>query len=306
MAEPTKSKSRARPHNRQAPPGWQDPLRPVNPNVSAGWLLKWASVAVFAAIVCAYLALCLLFYQGQWQIVFHPAPTITKTPATVGLRFDDIRFNYTETGKPQLDGWWIPSEAGGKYSTHTLLYMHGANGSLSDTVDQLKRLHSLGINVFAFDYRGFGWSDKTHPSEQRVYEDSDAAFAYLTDTRHIDSKNIVVFGEGLGATVGAETALRHSQIQALIIENPSPPALTLIELDSRTSLLPVKMLFRDRFELAPKLSALKIPKLLFETHPTPAFAAASDPKTIVTVPDTDPNYLESVRRFLDEYVPIKP
>ncbi len=118
---------------------------------------------------------------------------------------------------------------------------------------QLKTLHSLGINIFAFDYRGFGQSVNTHPSETRVYEDADAAWNYLTDTRHLDPRSIILYGAGLGATIAAETAIRHHESPALILENPAPPALSLIAADSRTSVLPVRLLFRDRFEIGPKL-----------------------------------------------------
>jgi len=41
--------------------------------------------------------------------------------------------------------------------------LHNGSGSLSDTLPQLQALHNLGINVFAFDYRGFGKSLNVHP-----------------------------------------------------------------------------------------------------------------------------------------------
>lgn len=301
-----------------------DPMAPQQPLVSAAWLAKAFGIAILAAFVCAYLAVCLLFYQGQWQIVFHPSRTVSRTPAAIGLPYDGIHFAYTETGQPQLTGWWLPAAsgaglsagvAGNRYSSYTFLYFHGSTGSLSDTLDQLSRLHSVGINIFTFDYRGFGQSESTHPSEQRVYEDADAAFAYLTNTRHLDPKSIVLYGEGLGATIAAETAQRHPQAPALILENPAPPAMSLIAADARTSILPIRLLFKDRFELAPKLASLPTPKLLListsaaestgaSTTPPPFLQAAS-PKMTVTVANTDPEYLKSLRRFLDEYLSVK-
>jgi alpha/beta superfamily hydrolase len=41
------------------------------------------------------------------------------------------------------------------------------------------------MNIFAFDYRGFGKSVNMHPSERSTYEDADAAWRYLTETRHL-------------------------------------------------------------------------------------------------------------------------
>ena len=127
-----------------------------------------------------------------------------------------------------------------------MLFLHDGQGSLSDSVGQLKTLHTLGINIFAFDYRGFGQSANTHPSESRVYEDADAAWNYLTDIRHLDPRSIVIYGTGLGATIAAEAAIRHHESPALVLENPAPPALSLIAADSRTSIIPIRWLFRDR------------------------------------------------------------
>jgi pimeloyl-ACP methyl ester carboxylesterase len=248
-AQPVKTKSASQANR---PPIQEQPL------VSGGWLLRAIFAVVILAVVCSYVTLCLLFYQGQWQVVFHPSRAITTTPAALGLRYDDVRFDYTQTGTPQLSGWWMAAAADAPYGNRTMLFFHDGQGSLSDVAAQLEKLHSLGINLFAFDYRGFGQSADSHPSEQRVYEDADAAWTYLTDIRHIDPKSIVLYGTGLGATIAAEAALRHRESPALVLENPASPAVKLIEADSRTSLLPIKLLFRDRFEIAPKLHALGI------------------------------------------------
>ena len=52
--------------------GWNDPLRPQQPLVSGKWLLSALGIMVAVAAVCAYVTLGLLFYQGSWQLIFHP------------------------------------------------------------------------------------------------------------------------------------------------------------------------------------------------------------------------------------------
>ena len=64
-----------------------------------------------------------------------------------------------------------------------------------------------------------------HPSEKSTYEDADAAWRYLTETRHLSPSTIVLDGVGLGAAIAAETARRHPQTPALILEDPQPPIL---------------------------------------------------------------------------------
>lgn len=301
---------------RTPPPGWKDPLAQQQPLVSGAWLVRALLAVIGCAALLAYLTLCLLFYQGQWQVVFHPSRTITETPVSAGLKYDDIRFDYTGTGVSQLEGWWIPAAAGSPHADLTFLFLHDGRGSLSDTVEQLKTLHSLGVNLFAFDYRGFGNSADVHPSEQRVYEDADAAWSYLTDIRHLDPKSVVLYGTGLGATIAAETAVRHRESMALILENPAPPALSLIEADSRTHLLPIKWLFRDRFEIGPNLDRLgeelrdPVRELVGSGKPSPSPViirqqAAPQKGTRLLIflgpsPTTDSRYIASLSDFLAE------
>ena len=308
---PQKSKPRPR---HIPPPGWVDPLRQQQPLVSHRWLLRALVISLAAAAVCGYLTVCLLFWQGSWQLIFHPVSTVATTPASVGLPFEDVRFFATETGQPQLNGWWIPAAPDARYSRSTILYLHGAAGSLSNTLPDLQALHALGINVFAIDYRGYGKSLFLRPSEQTVSDDADAAIFYLTNTRALNPASILLYGQGLGATIAAGAAQRHPQTSALILENPAPTALEQVAADRRTSLLPVRLLFSDRFDLAPILQNLKTPKLLIECPSSPAdptlktrmqqlFQLAASPKTFAEIPAdqaSSTNYSETLHRFLDE------
>lgn len=292
---------------RQPPPGWQDPLRQQNPLISGRWLLRAVGITVVIAFVCGYLALCLLFYQGRWQLIFHPSQAVTSTPSST---YETIAFDATETGQPQLSGWWIPAKQDAQYADSTVLYLHGASGSLSESVPAITRLNELGINVFAIDYRGFGQSMALHPSEQSVYEDANAAIAYLTETRKLNIRNIVLYGDGLGATVAAEMAVHHPEIPTLILQNPVGPALEIIAEDRRSSLVPVRLLVADRFDLEAKLQNLKTPKLFLKVGSNPEkarikrfFDAAASPKMMADIPASDTEsaaYDETLRRFLDE------
>ena len=125
----------------------------------------------------------------------------------------------------------------------------------------MKALHGLGVNVFAFDYRGFGQSENSHPSERKVNQDADAAWNYLTETRHIPAAAIVLDGVGLGAAIAVETAARHGDAAAVILEHPLPPMLTSLQNAPRMRLLPMALLFDDRFDPTKTLAGLRTPKL---------------------------------------------
>ena len=137
-----------------------------------------------------------------------PSAAIARTPASVGIAFSDVGFGANEAGIPRLQGWWIPAAPDARNSRYTAIYLHGANGNLGNSVDALARLHSAGLNVLAFDYRGYGKSQFVRPSEARWREDADSALQYLTGTRHIAPQTIVLVGSGLGANLALEVAAR--------------------------------------------------------------------------------------------------
>jgi uncharacterized protein len=287
------------------PPGWKNPLAPQQPLTNPRWLITGLAATLALAVACVYIAFCLLFWQGQWQLVFKPSPAITATPASIGLKYDDIAFDATETGVLQLNGWWIPAGNPAPYAAGTLLFMHDGVGSLSATVPQLLALHQLGINIFAFDYRGFGKSLHLHPSEASTNEDADAAWNYLVDTRHLPPSSIVLDGVGLGASIAAETTRRHPQAPAVILEDLRPPVLNVLQSDPRLRLLPIRMLFHDRFDPASTLTHLRTPKLLlYSAHGSVGlyYDQAAEPREKATL-RTAADYVNSLQSFLGKYLP---
>jgi uncharacterized protein len=249
------------------PPGWKNPLAPQNPLTSTRWIVGAFVGTLLFAVFCVYVTFCLLFWQGQWQLVFKPSRDVTATPSSVGLKYGEVQFDATETGTLQLNGWWVPA---GPAACGTVLLMHDGSGSLSDIVPQLKALHGLGVNVFAFDYRGFGKSADLHPSEQSTYEDAEAAWRYLVDTRHLVPSSLALEGIGLGAAIAAETARRQPQAAALILVDPVPPVLDSLQLDGRTRLLPIRLLFHDRFDAKETIARLQMPKLVLHSGDLPS------------------------------------
>ena len=281
--------------------GWKDPLRPQQELVSGKWLLSALAVVVVVGAFCAYGTLCLLFYQGSWQLIFHPTHLGAARPSA---GFETIQFDYTETGRPQLTGWWIPAGDGARYPSKTILYLHDGRGSLSDTAPQLDALHRLGINVFAFDYRGFGASAWERPAEPGMNQDADAAMAYLTGTRHLPARSIVIYGVGLGAPIAAATAERHPETAGLILERVGPDARTILSADARTRILPVRLLTSDRLDASTTLKSLAMPKLFLpgadEGRTQAAFQTAGLPKQLAPNREADPDgFLTAIQSFLD-------
>jgi pimeloyl-ACP methyl ester carboxylesterase len=277
--------------------------------VSPIWLVKAIALTTLAALFCAYLTFCLLFYQGQWQLVLHPTRTIASPTSIAGTPYELIRFGPDESATPQLTGWWIPSDPGGRYAHLTILFFPDGNGSLADSIPALASLHNLGLNLFVFDYRGYGQSVAIRPSQRSMTRDADSAWQYLTTSRNISPHQIVPYGTGIGASLAARLAATHNTIPALILDTPRADLLDVALRDPRATLLPVRLLFHERFPLAEPLSTLRTPKLLLSrtTEPDQSFRNAADPK--LTVELTTPSallYNQSLTRFLDQYLPPPP
>jgi pimeloyl-ACP methyl ester carboxylesterase len=273
--------------------------------VSPLWLVKAIALTIIAALVCGYLTLCLLFYQGQWQLVLHPTRTSAAPASIAGIPYELIRFGPDESAIPQLTGWWIPSSPNARYTHSTILFLPGADGSLADFIPTLASLHNLGLNVFAFDYRGYGQSVVARPNQQNMTHDADSAWQYLTNSRAIPTQQIILYGTGTGASLATQLAANHANIPALILDAPYADLLPLAQSDPRARLLPVRLLFHEHFPLAAPLSTLKTPKLLLSrsTSPNPSFRTAADPKLTVELPSpTDALYAQSLIRFLDQYL----
>jgi hypothetical protein len=269
------------------------------------------------AAVCCWCALCLLFWQGSWQLLYHPAARVTHTPANAGLSFENVGFAITESGQPQLVGWWIPADPEAPFRRFTVLYLHGADGNLGNTVDSVAALHAIGVNVLAFDPRGYGESVFARPSEASLRQDAESALAYLTGARHIAPDSIVLCGEGLGADLALETGAVHPELRGVIVRDPIPDAASVIFNDARARFIPARLLVRDRYRLDAPAANLRVPSLWFYPNSTAqrpdaepaAYQSVAARKMIVWLsagPDQQKQFAEALTRWLEEFPPGQP
>jgi len=280
--------------------------------VSGRWLLSAIVVTIGVAVFCAWCAFCLLFWQGSWQLLYHPEAEIVGTPADAGLAFNAVGFAATDTGTPRLAGWWIPAAPGAKFAQLTVLYLHGQNGNLGATVESLARLHTAGVNVLAFDYRGYGQSQFVRPSEAHWRQDAEWAIQYLTGTRHIAPQAIVLDGTRLGANLALEEAAAHPELAGVIVESPITDPMSAIFNDARARMVPARLLVRDRYDLNAAAADLSVPVLWFapdsqSSAGTPlepaAYEKIADRKMLVWLNpsgDLDKQTTDALSRWLDE------
>jgi pimeloyl-ACP methyl ester carboxylesterase len=287
--------------------------------VSGRWLLIAVSAAILAAAACAWLTLCLLFWQGSWQLLYHPDAQVKRSPSDVGLAYDSVAFAPTDAGESKLKGWWISAAPDAQYGQYTALYLHGEKGNLGDAVDDVAALHAVGLNVLAFDYRGYGQSQFAHPSEAHWREDAEWALGYLTATRHVAANAIIVDGRGLGANLALELAAAHPELAGLVADSPLERPLSAVFGDPRARLVPARLLVRDRYDAEQAADKLIIPTLWFAWTPSPgqpgiiekpdAYEKVHAKKTIVWLTSThnrNKDVADALLRWLDDAPNIAP
>ncbi len=156
------------------------------------------------------------------QFVFFPMTQVERRPADLGIPYDDVYF-MTEDGH-LLNGWFLPAPSGNSDGAPdnrdtTLLWFHGNAGNIGHRVDDLALFHHLlGVNIFIFDYRGYG-NSQGKPSERGVYLDSRAALTYLGGRDDVDPRRLVYYGRSLGAAVAVELAL-HRAPEGMALYSP--------------------------------------------------------------------------------------
>ena len=288
---------------------WQDlsfdPRRadPAFPNVPLRWLLRAFALTLLAVVVCAWALFGYLYWQGSWQLLYHPVRTVERTPASRSLPFQWIHLDADETGITHLTAWWIP--AGASIPQSAVLVLHGADGNLADTLPLDAWLHTQNQSVLAIDYRGYGRSSNGKPSEKQLRHDALAALHWLADTKHIPHGAILVWGTGIGADLAAQLGSDPSLIGGVILDQPIAHPLDVLWRDPRSRLVPARLLQPDRYDLDRDAAAVAVPSLWLLPNGAPRPTAYERMETHKTAAwlqspfENDPNAASTFTRWLD-------
>lgn len=263
---------------------------------------------ILLSIAAGYVVLVVLMYFMQSSLIYHPQKSIWATPSSVGLQYEDVNFQ-TDDGVT-LHGWFVPNDS----TDLTVLYFHGNAGNISGRLQTIQLLHQLGLNVFIFDYRGYGKSEGS-PSEEGTYQDASAAWEYLTTNRQLADSSIVVMGRSLGGSVAAWLSAREN------------PAVSIIESTfiSATELgadlypwLPVRWMIKYDYNTLGNIKQVESPIFMAHSrddqvvpyhHGQKLFEFADEPKTFVELRgshgsgfwETGAKYRKGLQQFLEDH-----
>jgi len=203
-------------------------------------------------------------------LIFFPDPEVPDPPPGVEERW------ITTSDGVRLHAWSVSPPG----ATATLVWSHGNGGNIAGRADVLLALAARGLNVLAYDYRGYGRSEG-RPTEAGVYLDAEAAYDAERD-RGVPSDRIVFFGESLGGAVSIRLATHRPCAGVAAVST-----FTNLGDVARRHYGPLGLLAGSRFDSLGRIARLRVP--LFLAHGDRdeivpyelgerLFAAASDPK----------------------------
>ena len=273
-------------------------------------MLRKLCLIILVCSASLYCAFCILLLWRQKKLIFFPNSKIQFTPEKYQLDYQDV---WLKVAREKVHGWWIKAA---KTSAPAVIYFHGNASNNGDTIDNAAIFHDLGLSTLLIDYRGYGKSSPTFPSETRVYEDAAAAWQYLIRIQQIKPENIFVYGHSLGGAIAIELASQQPDMAGLIVEGTFTSIKDMAGLNSLFKLLPLNLIVRQRFDSLSKIASLQMPLLMFhgtddEIIPLQMakqlFEKASQPKKLVFIPQArhdnlhkvgSPEYINNLQQFI--------
>ena len=265
-----------------------------------------ATIVMAAVILVAFNA---WLWLQQASMLFFPLSDMSANPTDWGMEYEDVTL-HTEDGVT-LYGWYIP----GSSAKRALLFFHGNAGNISHRSESLKIFHHLGVNVLIIDYRGYGRS-LGRPSEEGLHADAVAAWRYLSQTKHFDASQIVLFGRSLGGAVAARLATEVKPA-ALILESTFSSARDVAAV--HYPILSKLIVMRFSFNTAARVKEISCPVLVVHSPDDQiipyylgekVYQAAKEPKFMLRLQgghnagflQSQPAYERGIAEFISRYV----
>ena len=159
----------------------------------------------------------------------------------------------------KIYGIWISSN--GERSGITILYCHGNKHNIDEYWDRVMLFHELGVNVFIFDYRGFGKSEG-ESSEAGLFSDSETALEYVKSRPGYNPDSLCFYGYSLGNVPSIYLAAEIQDPLCLFAEAPFASANSLLQ-GSTVLDVQQRWLIDGKFDNVESIKKVNVPFMLF-------------------------------------------
>lgn len=204
------------------------------------------------------------------RLIFFPDRRVPPPPQGVRERW------LTAADGTRLNAWHAANAARAPH----LVWSHGNGGNVADRAELIVALQRRGLDVLAYDYRGYGKSEG-RPSETGVALDAEAAYDAVAASG-VGAEKIVAFGESLGGAVSIRLASRRRCAAIAVVST-----FTRLQDVARRHYGMLAVVTGDRFDSLSLVRRLRVPILVAhgdqdEIVPyalgAELFAAANQPK----------------------------
>jgi len=247
--------------------------------------------------------------------VYIPSALLEASGADLRRPFEDVYFETHDSVR--LNGWFFPADQNSSRSHLVILLLHGNAGNICHRLDYCRIWLELGVNVFVFDYRGYGLS-QGRPGEEGTYLDAQAAYQWLRQ-KGFPPSNVIALGKSLGGGIASELALREA-LGGLILQSTFT---SIADLGAELfPWLPVRWMNSIKYDTRVKLPQIKIPLLVAHSrddevigfhHGERNFAVANEPKMFLeilgnhtgTLEAGGARYLAGLEKFFARFFPSR-
>ncbi len=145
------------------------------------------------------------------------------SPGDLGLHFENAPFTVRDEaggrgGKMVITGWWIPARA---QVSRCVILLHDYGDAKVGGIAWAPLWHGLDFHVLALDLRAHGESDGTLSTGGfREREDLAQVINELRAERPEATRQLVLFGVGLGGAVAVATAASRDDLAAVVLDSP--------------------------------------------------------------------------------------
>ena len=226
---------------------------------AASPLRRVVQAGLLAAVVAGLVSGCASLDAKQREWIFQPTDRTWSGGLAAAQGMDEVWIPFTsaETGEAvRLHGLWLPQDHA---DAPVLLYLHGARWDVRGSAHRMRRMHELGYAVLGIDYRGFGQSTQSLPSEDFAHEDALAAWRWLAQ-RHPEAPRHI-FGHSLGGAIAVRLAAEVPDAAGLIVEGSFPSIADVVG-SFKWGWLPVSPLITQRFDAGSRIADVRSPVLV--------------------------------------------
>jgi uncharacterized protein len=225
---------------------------------------RWRIFTSFC-IALALMVGCVTLDEKQRSWIFQPSDRSWGAGAAAAVGMDEVWIDYqARTGQPQarLNGLWLPASEPGTATARlspVLLYLHGARFNVTGSAPRMRRMQELGFSVLAVDYRGFGKSTPTLPSEASAYEDARAAWDWLA--KKYPDRPRYIFGHSLGGSIAINLASDVADESGTIVEGAFTSIADVVS-TTEWGWVPISLLLTQHFDAIDKVGKIGSPLLV--------------------------------------------